>query len=37
MIGNYVTESADERTWRTLPSEIAIARARMRRASTPSL
>jgi len=29
MVGSYVTESADERTWRTLPSEIAIARARI--------
>jgi hypothetical protein len=28
-LGSVVTESADERTWRTLPSEIAIARARM--------
>ena len=28
-LGNYVTESADERTWRTLPAEIAIARGRM--------
>jgi len=28
-IGSYVTESADERTWRTLPAEIAIARGRM--------
>jgi len=28
-VGSYVTESADERTWRTLPSEIAIARGRM--------
>ena len=28
-IGSAVTESADERTWRTLPSEIAIARGRL--------
>jgi hypothetical protein len=28
-IGSVVTESADERTWRTLPSEIAIARGRV--------
>jgi hypothetical protein len=28
-IGSVVTESADERTWRTLPSEIGIARARL--------
>lgn len=28
-IGTVVTESADERTWRTLPSEIAIARGRV--------
>jgi uncharacterized protein len=28
-IGSVVTESADERTWRTLPSEIGIARARI--------
>jgi len=28
-LGSVVTESADERTWRTLPSEIAIARARL--------
>jgi hypothetical protein len=28
-VGSYVTESADERTWRTLPSEIAIARGRV--------
>jgi len=28
-LGNYVTESADERTWRTLPSEIAVARGRV--------
>jgi hypothetical protein len=28
-IGSMVTESADDRTWRTLPSEIAIARARL--------
>jgi len=28
-VGSYVTESADERTWRTLPSEIAIARTRI--------
>jgi hypothetical protein len=28
-IGGAVTESADERTWRTLPSEIGIARARI--------
>ena len=28
-LGSIVTESADERTWRTLPSEIAIARARL--------
>ena len=27
--GSVVTESADERTWRTLPSEIAIARGRL--------
>jgi hypothetical protein len=25
-IGSYVTESADERTWRTLPAEVAVAR-----------
>ncbi|HTS55492.1 MAG TPA: hypothetical protein VMH26_19655 [Burkholderiales bacterium] len=28
-IGGVVTESADERTWRTLPSEIGIARGRL--------
>lgn len=28
-IGSVVTESADERTWRTLPNEIAIARGRL--------
>ncbi len=28
-LGSVVTESADERTWRTLPSEIGIARARL--------
>jgi len=28
-IGSVATESADERTWRTLPSEIGIARARL--------
>jgi len=28
-IGSMVTESADERTWRTLPARIAIARARI--------
>ncbi len=28
-LGSVVTESADERTWRTLPSEIAIARGRI--------
>jgi hypothetical protein len=28
-VGSFVTESADERTWRTLPSEIAIARGRV--------
>lgn len=28
-IASAITESADERTWRTLPSEIAIARARL--------
>jgi len=28
-IGSVVTESADERTWRTLPSEFAIARGRI--------
>jgi hypothetical protein len=28
-VGAYVTESADERTWRTLPSEIAVARGRL--------
>ena len=28
-IGSAATELADERTWRTLPSEIAIARARL--------
>ena len=28
-LGSVVTESADERTWRTLPSEIAIARGRL--------
>ena len=29
LLGSVVTESADERTWRTLPSEIAIARGRI--------
>jgi len=29
MLGSVATESADERTWRTLPSEIAIARGRL--------
>ncbi len=29
MIGSVATESADERTWRTLPSEIGIARGRL--------
>lgn len=29
MIGSVAIESADERTWRTLPSEIAIARGRL--------
>jgi hypothetical protein len=28
-VGSYLTESADERIWRTLPSEISIARARI--------
>jgi hypothetical protein len=28
-IGSVVTESADERTWRTLPSLIGVARARL--------
>jgi uncharacterized protein len=28
-IGSVVTESADERTWRTLPAEIGIARGRL--------
>jgi uncharacterized protein len=28
-VGSMVMESADDRTWRTLPSEIAIARARL--------
>jgi len=28
-LGSVLTESADERTWRTLPSEIAIARGRL--------
>ena len=28
-IGSIITESADERSWRTLPGQIAIARARM--------
>ncbi len=28
-IGSIVTESADERTWRSLPAQIAIARARV--------
>ena len=28
-IGSVASESADERTWRTLPSEIAIARGRL--------
>jgi len=28
-IGSIVTESADERTWRSLPAQIAIARARI--------
>jgi len=28
-IGSVATESADERTWRTLPAEIAIARVRL--------
>ena len=28
-VGSMVKESADDRTWRTLPSEIAIARARL--------
>jgi len=31
MAGSILTEKADERTWRTLPSEISIARARIRR------
>ena len=30
MIGSVATESADERTWRTLPAEIAIARVQLR-------
>jgi uncharacterized protein len=30
-LGSVVTESADERTWRTLPAEIAIARGRLPR------
>jgi hypothetical protein len=29
MLASVATESADERTWRTLPSEIAIARGRL--------
>lgn len=29
MLGSIVTESADERTWRTLPAQIAVARARV--------
>jgi len=29
MAGSAVLESADDRTWRTLPSEISIARARL--------
>jgi hypothetical protein len=29
-IGSIVTESADERGWRSLPAQIAIARARLR-------
>jgi hypothetical protein len=29
MLGSIVTESADERAWRTLPAQIAIARARV--------
>jgi len=29
MLGSIVTESADERTWRMLPAQIAIARARV--------
>jgi hypothetical protein len=29
LLGSMATESADERTWRTLPSEIAIARGRL--------
>jgi len=28
-VGSIVTENADERTWRTLPSEISIARVRL--------
>jgi hypothetical protein len=28
-VGSMVMESADDRTWRTLPSEISIARARL--------
>lgn len=29
MLGSLLTESADERTWRTLPAQIAVARARV--------
>ena len=29
IVGSILTESADERTWRTLPAQIAIARARV--------
>jgi hypothetical protein len=29
MLGSIVTESADERAWRTLPAQIAVARARV--------
>jgi hypothetical protein len=29
MLGSILTESADERTWRTLPAQIAVARARV--------
>ncbi len=35
-LGSVATESADERTWRTLPSEIGIARGRFRPVRTAS-
>ena len=31
ILGSILTESADERTWRTLPAQIAVARARVPR------